>query len=152
MLYIVMLIFQLVGALILLFNTVNGSKEKVISNCFLGNNCVIRDNDDNCVITKDQLIRSANQIFLNITAFADLLIGYFVAALSPTAVDKKHVTVIAVVLGSILLSCIEYYVVKLIAKNKYQEDEKVSYSDLEKIGVNTTIKNSEVDEIIDKIK
>lgn len=89
MLYIMMLIFQLVGALILLFNTVNGSKEKVISNCFLGNNCVIPNNDDNCVITKDQLIRSANQIFLNITAFADLLIGYFVAALSPTAVDKK---------------------------------------------------------------
>ena len=47
MLFVGMLVFQLAGALILLLNSINGSKEAVIKNCFPGSNIVERDDDDN---------------------------------------------------------------------------------------------------------
>lgn len=150
MLYIVMLVFQLVGALILLFNTINGSKKKVISNCFPGSNVVIRDDNDNTVIPKDQLQSSAIKIYLNIVAFADLLSGYLLAAFSPVSFDKKCVTVVAVIVGSIILALAEFYLVKFVTRIKYSKDEVVAYEDLAKIGVDTVVTNREIEKLFEE--
>ena len=64
-----MLVFQLAGALILLLNSINGSNEVVIKNCFSGSNMVERDDNDICTIPKEKLRNSAHKIYLNIVAF-----------------------------------------------------------------------------------
>lgn len=150
MFYIAMLVFQLVGALILLFNTVNGSKKKVIANCFPGSNVVTRDDSNNVVISKEQLQLSAIKIYLNIVAFADLLIGYLIAAFSPVTFDKKWITVISVIVCSVILAVAEYCLVKLFAKVMYAKDEIVAYEELEKIGVDTVVTNKEIDQLFEE--
>lgn len=150
MLYIVMLIFQLVGALILLFTTINGSKKEVISNCFPGSNVVIRDDSNNTVIPKEQLQSSAIKIYLSIVAFADLFCGYSLAAFSPLAFDKKCVTVATVIGGSIILALAEFYLVKLVARIRYSKDEIVTYEDLAKMGVDTVVTNREIEKLFEE--
>lgn len=100
--FIAMLVFQLAGALILMINSLNGSKEAVIRNCFPGSNIVERDDDDNCVLPKEDLRNSALKIYLNITAFFDLVIGYCIAAFSPCATYSMMYTVFIVLVGTVL--------------------------------------------------
>lgn len=147
MLYIVMLVFQLVGALILLINVVNGSKEKVISNCYPGSNVVTRDDDNNVLISKEQLQKSANKIYVNIVAFADLLIGYIIAAFSPAPLKNQVITVVVVIAFSIFLVFFEFCIIKLVARIRYSDDIKYSYDNLKKMGVDTNISQKEIDEI-----
>ena len=69
MAFIAMLALQVAGALVLLLNNINGSREAVIRSCFPGSNIVKRDNDNNCVLPCEKLQRSAHAIYLNIVAF-----------------------------------------------------------------------------------
>ena len=57
-----MLVFQLAGALILLLNSINGSNEAVIKNCFSGSNMADRDDNNICTIPKEKLRNSAHKI------------------------------------------------------------------------------------------
>ena len=148
MLFEGMLVFQLAGALILLMNSINGSKSAVIKNCFPGSNVVERDDDNNCVLSKWDLRISAHKIYLNITAFFDLVVGYGIAAFSPTAADSTVYTVVAVLGGAILLTSMEYGACKLFAYLKYKDDLIIAYSELEKHGVETTMTGKEVDEML----
>ena len=86
MAFIAMLALQVAGALVLLLNNINGSREAVIRSCFPGSNTVKRDNDNNCVLPCEKLQRSAHAIYLNIVAFFDLVIGYGIAAFSPECI------------------------------------------------------------------
>lgn len=151
MLFECMLIFQLAGALILLINSINGSKGSVIKNCFPGSNIIERDDNNNCVLPKENLRNSAHKIYLNIIAFFNLVIGYGIAAFSPCAAFSISCTVMMVLGGAILLTLIEYGASRLVACIKYRGDLIVSYSELEKHGVETTITNKELTEMINSV-
>ncbi len=133
--FIVMIVFQLSGALILLYASVNTRKEKIIQNCFPGSNFVTRDNENKCVIQKEKLQKSAHTIYLNITTFINLVIGYALAAFSFTQRLPTFLVVILIICGSIVLSWGEYCLCRSIARRKYAEDRIVSYNDLEPLGV-----------------
>ena len=160
MLFVGMLVFQLAGALILLINSINGSKGAVIKNCFPGSNIVERDDYDNCVLPKENLRNSAHRIHLNIIAFFDLVIGYGIAAFSigygiaafsPCAAYPTICTVIMVLGVAILLSLIEYVISRLVACIKYRGDLIVAYRELEKHGVETITTNKEITEMINSV-
>ena len=151
MLFICMLAFQLAGALILLLNVVKGNKNAVIKNCFPGSNIADRDDDNNCVIPKDKLQGSAHAIYLNIVAFADLVVGYLIAAFSPVATYDSCQTVLGVVGGTVVLLLVEYYVSLLIAKLVYAQDIIKPYSELEGYGVDTNITNKEIDDMFNDV-
>lgn len=146
-----MLAFQLAGALILLLNVVKGNKKAVIKNCFSGSNIADRDDDNNCVIPKDKLQSSAHVIYLNIVAFADLVVGYLIAAFSPVATYATCYTVLGVVGGTVVLLLAEYYLSLLMAKLIYAQDMMVPYSELEQYGVDTNITNKEIDDMFNDI-
>lgn len=146
--FIAMLVFQLAGALILMINSLNGSREAVIRNCFPGSNIVERDDDDNCVLPKEDLRSSALKIYLNITAFLDLVIGYCIAAFSPCATYSTMYTVFIVLVGTVLTIIAEYSVSMIVACIQYREDMKIAYSELEKHGVETAMTDKEIDAII----
>ena len=151
MLFVGMLVFQLAGALILLLNSINGSKEAVIKNCFPGSNIVERDDDDNRVLPHEHLRNGAHKIYLNIIAFLDLVIGYGIAAFSPCTTYQTLHTVVMVLGGSILLTLMEYGASKWIARIKYRVDLTIAYSELEKHGVETTATGKEMDEMLNDV-
>lgn len=146
-----MLIFQLAGALILLLNSINGSNEVVIKNCFSGSNMVERDDNDICTIPKEKLRNSAHKIYLNIVAFLDLVIGYGIAAFSPSPTTSTLCTFAIVLAGSFTLMVMEYFLSKWGAWAKYPVDELVPYSKLKKHGVDTNITGKELDEMLSDI-
>ncbi len=150
MLFAGMLSFQLVGALILLLNSLNGSRTAVIRNCFPGSNIVERDDNDNCAISKESLQKSAYKIYLNITAFFNLVVGYGIAAFCPSVSYTTLKTVLAVIGCSAILLLLEYCLCRLTAHTKYAKDIVVAYHELEKYGVETFETQKEIDDLFDK--
>lgn len=149
--FVVMLAFQLTGALVLLVNSLKDIKKSVIQNCFPGSNVSKQDNDGNCTIPRDKLQTSALKIYLNIIAFLDLILGYGLAALSPATDCSKCVTVISVLLLSGILTTSECYLCKGIAKWKYSVDIKIPYNELKEFGVETFITHKDLDAFAEDI-
>lgn len=146
--YIVMLVFQLAGAIVLLFNCINGSQKRIIKNCFPGSNVAKRDENNNCTIEKADLQKSAMKVYPNIIAFADLVIGYGIAAVNPQVNDADSYRVIKVIAGAILLAVLEFLLCKAVSKIKFSRDKLISYSELEKNGVDTVLTEKEIDELL----
>lgn len=142
-----MLVLQLAGALLLLLNCSKGSKKAVIKNCFPGSNIAVRDKDNNCAIPKEKLQESAHKIYLNIVAFADLVVGYIIASFSPVAEYSTCCTIIGVVASTIVLLIIEFYFSRIAAHLVFSKDEIIPHSELEKNGVDTEITVAEIDAI-----
>lgn len=148
MLFICMLALQLAGALLLLLNCSKGSRKAVIKNCFPGSNIVERDENNNCIIPKEKLQESAHKIYLNIVAFADLVMGYIIAAFSPIATYATCNTVIGVAVITVVLLVAEFYFSRLVSHFVYPKDEEVPYSELEENDVDTVPTIAEIDAIV----
>lgn len=147
MFFVIMLSFQLAGGLILLLNGLHFSKDTVIRNCFPGSNVAVRDKNNNCVIAKERMQKSALPIYLNIMAFTNLVIGYGIAAFSPIATYATAITVTLVALCTPVLSVFEWLLIKTVINRRYAKDEKIPYSVLEEYGVDTVATMEEIDEI-----
>lgn len=149
MMFIGMLAFQLSGALVLLLNCIKGGKKAVIRKCFPGTNIVERDENNNCIIPKEKLQESAHKIYLNILAFADLVIGYLFATFSPSANARIEMVLMEVIIATFIVLLLEYYVSRFCAKRIYAKDISIPFDELE--GVDTTITNQEIEELFKDI-
>ena len=147
--FISMLVFQLSGALLLLLNCIKSGKESVIKNCFPGSNVVERDENNNCKIPKEKLQESAHKIYLNIVAFADLVIGYLFAAFSPTADVQIELVLAKVIVATVILLGLEYYFSYFCAKRIYSKDIRDPFDELE--GVDTTVTKQEIEDLFKNI-
>lgn len=143
--FICMLVFQLSGALLLLLNCIKSGKESVIKNCFPGSNVVERDENNNCKIPREKLQESAHKIYVNVVAFMDLVIGYLLAAFSPTTDVQIGLILVEVIVATTSLLMLEYYFSRFCAKKIYAKDISVSYDELE--GVDTSITKQEIDDM-----
>ena len=141
-----MLVFQLSGALILLLNSVKCSKERIIKNCFPGSNVVERDKNNNCKIDKEKLQKSAHNTYLNMIAFADLVVGYILAVFSPTSTTKTCLVLLEVILFTCILLFAEYFLSIIFAKIIYAKDLVIPFKNLD--GVDTVATNEEIDAIL----
>ena len=148
--YIAMLVLQLSGAIILLFNNIVGTKKRVIKNCFSGSNYIERDVDNNCIIEKRRLRRSASRIYINIIAFVNLVVGYSVAALNPQINDAGGQVVCIVIIVALVLSITEIGACFFASVLLYAKDLKVPYSELECIDISTNLIPSEIEEILNR--
>jgi hypothetical protein len=144
-----MLVFQLSGALLLLLNCIKSGKESVIKNCFPGSNVVERDENNNCKIPREKLQESAQKIYVNVVAFMDLVIGYLLAAFSPTTDVQIGLILVEVIVATTLLLMLEYYSSRFCAKKIYAKDISVSYDELD--GVDTFITKQEIDDMFKDI-
>ena len=147
--FISMLVFQLSGALLLLLNCIKSGKESVIKNCFPGSNVVERDENNNCKISKEKLQESAHKIYLNIVAFVDLVIGYLFAAFSPTADVQIELVLVEVIVATVILLMLEYYISRFCAKRIYAKDISIPFDELE--GVDTTVTEQEIEDLFKNI-
>lgn len=149
MMFIGMLAFQLSGALVLLLNCIKGGKKAVIRKCFPGTNIVERDENNNCIIPKEKLQESAHKIYLNILAFADLVIGYLFATFSPSTNARIEVILLEVIIATFIVLLLEYYVSRFCAKRIYAKDIIIPFEELE--GVDTVIIEQEIDDLFSDI-
>ena len=147
--FICMLVFQLSGALLLLLNCIKSGKESVIKNCCPGSNVVERDENNNCKIPREKLQESAQKIYVNVVAFMDLVIGYLLAAFSPTTDVQIGLILVEVIVATTLLLMLEYYSSRFCAKKIYAKDISVSYDELD--GVDTFITKQEIDDMFKDI-
>lgn len=145
MLFVGMLAFQLSGALVLLLNCIKGGKDAVIKSCFPGTNVVERDENNNCKIEKEKLQKSAHNIYLNIIAFADLVIGYILAVFSPEANAQISIILVEVIALTCGLLIIEYYLSRFCARKIYAKDMVIPFEDLD--GVDTVATKKEIDDM-----
>ena len=145
--YACMLIFQLVGALLLLLNGINGSREKVIANCFSGSNNAERDENGICTIPATKLQKSASVIYLNNIAFGDLVIGYGIATFSPMSSSESWITALTVLGGTTILLSLQFFASFVLSKWKYPHDLAIPYEQLEKYDVDTPMTMAEIDEL-----
>ena len=145
MLFVGMLVFQLSGALVLLLNCIKGGKDAVIKSCFPGTNVVERDENNNCKIEKEKLQKSAHNIYLNIIAFADLVVGYILAVFSPESNVQISVILVEVIALTCGLLIIEYYLSRFCARKIYAKDMVIPFEDLD--GVDTYATKKEIDDM-----
>lgn len=146
MVQIISIAFQLAGALILLMWSIRGARKiAIIERCFPGSNIAERDEENNCTIEKNKLRKVANEVYLNIVAFIDLVIGYLVAYFSISNYNPVCAIAYTVALTAFII-VLEILIVRLIAALRFKQDEIVPYSDLEKAGVDTVPTTKEIDE------
>ena len=148
MLYLLMLAFQLAGALLLLVNHLNSSQEAIIRKCFPGSNTIERNELGYGSIPKEKLQKSAEEIIANIVAFVDLVVGYGIASLSPSMSLSKMISFFVVVGGSVVIIFLESTAIRYISRKKYSNDLIVQFSELEKYNVDTILTEEEIDDII----
>ena len=144
-----MLVFQLSGALLLLLNCIKSGKDAVIKNCFPGSNIVERDENNNCKIPREKLQESAHKIYLNIVAFVDLVIGYLFAVFSPTADVQIELVLVEVIVATVILLMLEYYISRFCAKRIYAKDISIPFDELD--GVDTTVTEQEIEDLFKNI-
>lgn len=151
MIQILSISLQLAGAVILLLWCLKGaSKEQVVRKYFPGSNTVKRDDEDNCILSKEKLQLITSEVYVNASAFIDLILGYLIAYF----VEDTYFPGIAVVLTIILTSVLivfERFVASKLAAKKYSKDLVIPYSYLEKYGVDTFITNKELDDMLNEV-
>lgn len=142
---------QLSGAVILLLWCLRGaSKEQVVRKYFPGSNTVKRDDDDNCVLSKEKLQAISSEVYVNALAFVDLIVGYLIAYF----VKDTYSPVVAVVFTVLITSALiifERFVARKLAAKKYPKDIVIPYSYLEKYGVDTFATDKEVNDMLDEV-
>lgn len=147
MIQVISIAFQLAGALILLMWSIRGArKTAIIERCFPGSNVAERDDDNNCRIEKSKLRKTAYEVYLNIFAFVDLIIGYLIAYFTVNYYEPVCAVLYTVLTTAVIIG-IEMLVAYGSAKLRYKKDEIVPYEDLKKIGADTVIISKEIEEM-----
>ena len=151
MIQIISITLQLSGAVILLLWCLKGAgKEQIIRKYFPGSNIVTPDDDGNCVLEKKKLQEVAKDIYVNIVAFIDLIIGYLITYFITDTYSSVSSVVITVIL-SIIVIILEQFLSQKIAELKYPEDVIIKYKELEKHNVDAIASNKEVNEMLEEM-
>lgn len=148
-LYICPIAFQATGSLILIIWCLKNRNETIVNRCFPGGNVIERDLKDNCIIEKEKLQNSAFEVYLNIAAFGDLLIGYILSVFGWTCEKNtsplQRVTILIVAV--VVLLCVEHCVCKKAKERNYRTNMILSYDYLKKQEVDTVLTTKEIDDI-----
>lgn len=148
MIHVISISFQLAGAVILMLWCLKGSNEKqIISKYFPGSNIANRDNKNNCILKKEKIRSITRDIYINVLAFTNLIIGYLISYFNVDTLNPIHSVILTLLFTTIIIAA-EYLLATLIAYLKYRQDLIINYSQLEKFGVDTTVTEKEVDEML----
>ena len=143
--------FQLAGAIILLLWCLKGAKkENIIKRYFPGSNVIERDDDNNCVLHKDKLRMVSKEVYINIIAFCDLIVGYGLSFYASQSNNKTVAFIISMMITTILL-VVEYAIAHLVSVLRYKEDLIEKYEVLKKHGVDTVSTNKEIEDMFNSV-
>lgn len=126
--------FQVAGALILLLWCIGNLDNKVKQNCIDNHTGILLGEFDAggeyTKLSATDLQTSAKNIYLNIVAFGNLVVGYALAIFMSDVAISPWFILLFVVLAVVIILCIEYFAIIKIAERKYRVDQKVYDKDL----------------------
>ena len=126
--------FQVAGALILLLWCIGNLDKKVKQNCLNSHSEMlwgaIDESGGYTELSAEDLQESAKNIYLNIAAFADLVIGYALAIFMTDVAISPLYILLFVALAVVVILCTEYCYILKKAKEKYPSAQKVYDSDV----------------------
>ncbi len=125
-------------------------KEQIIRKYFPGSNTIKRDDDDNCILSKERLQAITKEVYVNVLAFVDLIIGYLLAYFAVGIYTPVFATGLTVLLVVVIIAVEELFA-KRFAVIKYSKDLIVPYDLLEKYGVDTFATDKEVSDMLDEV-
>lgn len=147
MIQIISISFQISGAVILLLWCLRGAKiDHIIEKCFPGSNTVSRDDNNNCILSKERLQKAAREVYTNVLAFVDLIIGYLTTYFITDTLTPVCASILTIFITAVLIA-INYIIAWRLSIWKYPNDVVVSYSVLEKHNVDTIITNKEIEDL-----
>ena len=143
--------FQLAGAIILLLWCLQGARlDNVIEKYFPGSNIAKRDDENNCVLEKGRLRKISRDIYINIFAFFDLIVGYSLSFYDTSNESKTKALLITMLITFIIIG-IEYLISHVISICRFKANLTVKYDELEKFNVDTDITNKELDDMLSEV-
>lgn len=120
--------FQIAGAVILLLWSLRKCDAKIKAQCLhAGDNLwgIFDETGTYTEISKDNLRAAAQNVYKNIVAFIDILIGYICSIFSETTPLPKWIILVFVIVITALILLLENALVWIIAKKRYPKDERV---------------------------
>ena len=122
--YILSIVFQIAGAIILLLDSLTNIEEQICRIYFEKDTSNVVDN--NCMISlnKEKVKDIAKGIILNRCAFVDLIIGYLAAIFAEKNINNNE-AVIIIAFFAILIIAIEFSISEEMSKKQAKKDMKV---------------------------
>lgn len=149
--YVLSFAFQLSGGVILLLLWVfTDARKKVVESYYPADTTAQPDDDNMCTLKKERMQEIATDIYRNRFAFGDLCAGYLIAVIAEKTLSDCAIFLCVVILTSVI-TWIEYYFAKVLAKRNFPEDMLVPASELEKYGVGMYATDRETQEMLDEI-
>lgn len=136
--------FQIAGAAILLLWSIGNCDKKIKRMCFEEHGGILMGTIDekgaHFTIDKASLRKNAKTLYLNIAAFADLVIGYALTILMQAVDLTPQCMLVSVAVVTLLLLLAEYGLAALAARIKYRKDFDFTEDEAgDMIPVNTTL-------------
>lgn len=148
-LYTVSVLFQLSGALILIFFCWGKTEHKMLKTIFPANVSMKRNENNKVIISKKNLRKAYTEVWLNRIAFIFLGLGYGINIFSNSEGIVPWIGFLIVVLGSIILMYFGNIIANSIAKKHSKCDAEYDFKELCLIlntDVVTNITNKEIDQ------
>jgi hypothetical protein len=123
--------FQLAGAVILLLWSLWKIDKKIKSMSIENDGIPIVGFDNTTVISKKDLQKNAKKVYINIAAFLNLVIGYGAAIFAEDSTRSNCYIFILVVFVTFLIIVFELLLSGVVAKLRYNADQKVNVNDME---------------------
>lgn len=124
--------FQLAGALLLLLWCIGKCDANVVKGCFNNHPTPLWLEMDErgyyTTVAKEDLQESAKNVYLNITTFTDLAIGYALAIFVTDVTIPRWLVLTFVAVLVVILLLAERFGIDALAKKKYPKDRRV-YND-----------------------
>lgn len=136
--------FQLAGAIILLLWSFGKVSKNAVEMCFPSIAAVDTDSEGNGILKKEILQKNVEKIFLNIWAFACIVIGYLLSVFSSN--DMKYLIEKAtiVVITTVFFVVIGQISARYLSKGWFKNDVKLSPEEMEKMNVLSPISEKDL--------
>ena len=143
--------FQVAGAIILLLWCLKGAKlESIIEKYFPGSNIAKRDDENNCVLEKEKLRKISKDIYINIFAFINLIVGYGLSFYAVSNESKTKALIVTILITFIIIG-VEYLLSHLISICRFKDNLTVNYDKLKQFDVDTDITNKELEDMFSEV-
>ena len=150
MFYILSIVFQLSGALILLLWAFRCTKKQVVNSYYPSGAIGHPDDNNMCKLRKERIEEIVTDIYRNRCAFGNLCIGYLLAVFAEKTFNDC-VIFFFVVVATFFITSLEYYTAAFLAQKNFSEDMQIHSSELEKLGVDMFASDKECEEMLNEI-
>ncbi len=144
--YVFAVSFQIAGAVILLLKYCRNTRQRIIKEYYPGAGIANNDGEDNAILEVRYVRECVREIYLSRSALAHIALGYALSIFGEKGKAPSICVFLGVLIATLVLIAITYFMVKGLAKVKCKEDIKIPYTDLPDY-VSGTMTTKELDRI-----